>query len=162
MNLHDYLNAGPKTKDRKRVGRGLGSGVGKTCGRGTKGHGARQTFHGKLGFEGGQMPLFRRLPKRGFTNARYKVLYSVINVGDLAKSFQKDEEVSLEVLRERGLVKSGPDRLKILGNGDRDVALKIKAHAASEGAKKKIEAAGGTYEVAEKLGRAEKKAEPTQ
>lgn len=146
MNLADILNAGPKRKAKKRVGRGLGSGIGKTCGRGTKGHGARQTFHGKLAFEGGQMPLFRRLPKRGFSNARYKIEYSVINVGDLAKSFQADEEVSLEVLRERGLMKSGPARLKILGNGDISVALKVKCHGASASAAKKIEEAGGTLE----------------
>lgn len=146
MNLNDVLNAGPKRKPRKRVGRGIGSGTGKTCGRGTKGHGARQTFHGKQAHEGGQMPLFRRLPKRGFSNARYKIEYSVINVGDLSKFFQADEEVSLEVLRERGLMKSGPGRLKILGNGDLSVALKVKAHAASESATKKIEAAGGQLE----------------
>ena len=146
MNLEDVLNAGPKRKARKRVGRGLGSGTGKTCGRGTKGHGARQTFHGKLSHEGGQMPLFRRLPKRGFSNARYKIEYSVINVGELAKFFEANDEVSLEVLRERGLMKSGPMRLKILGNGELTVALKIKAHAASESATKKIEAAGGQME----------------
>jgi large subunit ribosomal protein L15 len=146
MNLEDVLNAGPKHRPRKRVGRGLGSGTGKTCGRGTKGHGARQTFHGKLSHEGGQMPLFRRLPKRGFSNARYKVEYSVINVGELAKFFQADDEVSLEILRERGLMKSGPGRLKILGNGELGVALMVKAHAASESAARKIEAAGGQVE----------------
>jgi large subunit ribosomal protein L15 len=147
MKMQDFLNAGPKFKKRKLVGRGLGTGLGKTAGRGTKGHGARPSFHGKLGHEGGQMPLFRRLPKRGFTNARFRIEYSVINVGDLAVAFEKGGEVSLEILRQRGLVKSGPDRLKILGNGDLGVALKIKADAASAGARAKVEAAGGTLEL---------------
>ncbi len=146
MNLEDVLNAGPKFRDRKRVGRGIGSGRGKTSTRGTKGHGARQTFHGKLGHEGGQMPLFRRVPKRGFTNARFKIDYSVINVGQLGRYFEAGDEVSLEVLRQRGLMKSGPGRLKILGEGDLSVALNVKAHKASKAAAQKIEAAGGSLE----------------
>ncbi len=147
MRLEDVMRAGPSHRKRKRVGRGVGSGNGKTSGRGTKGHGARQTFHGKLGHEGGQMPLFRRLPKRGFSNARYRVDYSVINVGELAVSFSAGEEVSLVVLRERALIKSGPDRLKILGGGELAVALKIKAHAASASAVAKVEGAGGSVEI---------------
>lgn len=148
MNLGDILNAGPPRKDRKRVGRGLGSGWGKTSTRGTKGHGARESFHGKLGFEGGQMPLFRRMPKRGFSNARYRVDYSVINVGQLAKFFESGGDVSLAILRERGLMKSGPARLKVLGEGDVSVALKVSAHAVSASARQKIEAAGGSVEQA--------------
>ncbi|MBI4881950.1 MAG: 50S ribosomal protein L15 [Planctomycetes bacterium] len=147
MRLEDVMKSGPPRKKRKRVGRGIGSGSGKTSGRGTKGHGARQTFHGKLGHEGGQMPLFRRLPKRGFSNARYRVDYSVINVGDLAASFSAGEEVSLLVLRERGLIRSGPPRLKVLGGGELAVALKIKASAASASAVAKVEAAGGAVEI---------------
>lgn len=146
MNLQEVLQTGPLFVERKRVGRGLGSGLGKTCGRGTKGHGARESFHGKLGFEGGQMPLYRRVPKRGFSNARYKVTYSVINVGDLSRHFQAGEQVSLAILRDRGLVKSGPPRLKVLGEGDIAVSLKIAAHAISAGARQKIEGAGGTVE----------------
>ncbi len=92
------------------------------------------------------MPLFRRLPKRGFSNARYKIEYSVINVGELATFFEADDEVSLEILRERGLMKSGPARLKVLGNGELSVALKVKAHGASASAVQKIEAAGGQLE----------------
>lgn len=148
MNLEEIQNAGPTRKNRRRVGRGIGSGWGKTCTRGTKGHGARESYHGKLSFEGGQMPLFRRMPKRGFTNARYRVDYSVINIRDLAKFFEAGSEVSLEVLRSRGLMKSGPARLKILGEGDLTIALNVKAHAASASAKQKIEAAGGSVELA--------------
>ena len=150
MKMHDILNAGPKRPNRKRVGRGTGSGRGKTCTRGQKGHGARQTFHGKMAHEGGTMPLFRRLPKRGFTNARFRVDYSVINVGDLAKACEAGDEVSLEVLRSKGLMKSGPARLKILGNGDIDFALNISAAAASASARQKIEAAGGKLEIVAK------------
>lgn len=147
MNLHDILESGPRRKKRRRVGRGIGSGWGKTATRGTKGHGARESYHGKVGFEGGQMPLYRRLPKRGFSNARFRVDYSVINVGDLARRFEGGGEVSLEILRSRGLMKSGPARLKVLGDGDLQVALQVKAHAVSAAARKKIEAAGGSVEL---------------
>lgn len=147
MNLEEIQNAGPPRKNRRRVGRGIGSGWGKTSTRGTKGHGARESFHGKVGFEGGQMPLFRRMPKRGFTNARYRVEYSVINVRELVKFFESGGEVSLDVLRARGLMKSGPARLKILGEGDVSVALTVKAHAVSASARQKIEAAGGSVEL---------------
>ncbi len=150
MKIHDVLDAGPKRPSRKRVGRGIGSGRGKTSTRGQKGHGARESFHGKLAHEGGTMPLFRRMPKRGFTNARFKVDYSVINVQTLAKFCQAGDEVSLEGLRARGLMKSGPDRLKVLGSGDIDVALTLKVAAISESARKKVEAAGGTVEIVAK------------
>ena len=145
MNLDDVLQS-DKYRKRKRVGRGIGSGDGKTCGRGTKGHGARESYHGKQAFEGGQMPLFRRLPKRGFTNARYRTDYSVINVGDLGKHFQAGDEITLETLRDRGLVKSGPPRLKVLAEGDVPFALSVKTHKISASAKAKIEAAGGSVE----------------
>lgn len=150
MNIHDVLNAGPARPNRKRVGRGIGSGQGKTSTRGTKGHGARQTFHGKLAHEGGTMPLFRRMPKRGFTNARFKVEYSVVNVGDLAKAFAAGDEISLQGMRSRGLMNSGPKRLKVLGTGEIDFALTLKVAAISESARKKIEAAGGTVEIVAK------------
>lgn len=150
MKIHDVLNAGPKRPARKRVGRGIGSGQGKTSTRGTKGHGARESFHGKLGHEGGTMPLFRRMPKRGFTNAKFRVDYSVVNVGELAKQFQAGDEVSLEGLRSHGHLKSGPSRLKVLGTGDIEIALNLKVAAISESARKKIEAAGGTVEIVAK------------
>jgi large subunit ribosomal protein L15 len=146
MKLNEVLNAGPKFTKLRRVGRGLGSGMGKTSTRGQKGHGARESFHGKVGFEGGQMPLFRRLPKRGFTNGPFKVTYAVINVGLLEAQFEAGEEVSLESLRARGLVKSGPPALKILGQGDLKKALTVKATAFSASAQQKIEAAGGKAE----------------
>ena len=147
MKIEDILSAGQTRKPRKRVGRGIGSGHGKTSGRGTKGHGARESFPGKLGHEGGQMPLFRRLPKRGFSNARFKVDYSVVNVADLESRFEAGDEVDLEILRRRGLLKSGPPRLKILGHGTLTKALTVRAHAASRSAREKIEQAGGTLEI---------------
>jgi large subunit ribosomal protein L15 len=147
MKPEDIYSAGPRHRDRMRVGRGLGSGKGQTSGRGIKGHGARESYHGKLGFEGGQMPLFRRMPKRGFTNARFRVEYSVINVGQLGRVCQAGDEVSLEVLRRRGLIKSGAPRLKILGTGELGLALKVSAHAVSKSARAKLEAAGGAVEL---------------
>ncbi len=146
MKLERVLSV-QKYKKRKRVGCGLGSGHGKTSTRGQKGSGARESWGGKLGFEGGQMPLFRRLPKRGFTNARFRVRYSTINVGALAKLFDKGGEVTLETIRAKGLVKGGEPRLKILGDGDVTVALMVKAHAFSASAKEKIEKAGGKAEL---------------
>jgi len=146
MKLNDVLNAGPKFTKLRRVGRGIGSGMGKTATRGQKGHGARQSFHGKVGFEGGQMPLFRRLPKRGFTNGPFKITYSVINVRTLDEQFEAGAEVTLASLRERGLIRSGPNVLKVLGQGEITKALTVKAEAFSGTAQQKIEAAGGKVE----------------
>ena len=128
-----------------RVGRGLGSGLGKTCGRGTKGHGSRSGSGGKLGFEGGQMPLYRRMPKKGFTNALFKTTYTTINVRDL-KVFAEGDQVDLAAVKEKNLVKRNAVNLKILGAGDLDTKLIVKANRFSETARQKIEAAGGTVE----------------
>jgi large subunit ribosomal protein L15 len=147
MKLDDVLNAGPKFTKLRRVGRGLGSGMGKTSTRGTKGAGARESTHGKVGFEGGQMPLFRRMPKRGFTNGRFRVEYAVINVGDLSTRFEDGAEVDLAALRAIGLLRSGPGRLKVLGNGALERKLTIKAESFSAAARSKIEAAGGKAEL---------------
>ena len=133
-------------RERKRLGRGIGSGLGKTAGRGQKGQLARSG--GKPGpyFEGGQMPLQRRLPKRGFNNARFAKVYSIVNVSDLAR-FEAGSVVTPEVLLESGLIRQIRDGVKILGDGELTTALTVQAHAFSKAAAEKIEAAGGKAEV---------------
>ncbi len=138
-----HKNSGHKKK--KRVGRGPGSGLGKTSGRGMKGYGSRSGSGGKLGFEGGQMPLYRRLPKRGFTNAPFKVVYSTVNVSGL-NSFEEGSVVDLDGIKKKGLVRKNARMLKVLGGGEIDKKLKVKAHKFSAAARKKIEAAGGEIE----------------
>jgi len=129
----------------KRKGRGIGSGLGKTAGRGHKGQKARSGGGVRPGFEGGQMPLIRRLPKRGFTNIFARV-YSVINVEDL-NCFDQDTVVTPEVLKEWGIVKKLNDGVKILGKGELTLKLTVKAHKFSKSAQLKIESAGGSTEV---------------
>ena len=128
-----------------RVGRGVGSGWGKTAGRGHKGQKSRAGGFHKVGFEGGQMPLYRRLPKRGFTNRNSKTIVG-INVSALER-FENDTVVTVETLIEAGIVKNPRDGVKILGNGELTKKLNVKVDAVSEGAKAKIEAVGGTCEV---------------
>ncbi len=132
-------------QERKRVGRGLGSGLGKTSGRGHKGQKARSGGSIRPGFEGGQMPLQRRLPKRGFTNVFRKV-YTVINLEDLAR-FAEGTEVTPRLLLDEGLLKEVRDGVKILGSGEVKVGLTVVAHAFSQSALAKITAAGGKAEV---------------
>jgi large subunit ribosomal protein L15 len=145
MKLHHLRPAPGAHKKARRVGRGHGSGRGKTSGRGTKGSGARTTV--PIWFEGGQMPLQRRLPKLGgFSNARFKVTYLPVNVESL-NSFGSGATVTPESLRSAGLVRKSRGQVKILGRGDVTVALTVKAHAFSETAKAKITAAGGTVQV---------------
>ena len=141
MRLHDLSPAKGSKGKRKRVGRGQGSGYGKTAGRGHKGQKSRSGYARRPGFEGGQMPLIRRVPKRGFTNI-FRTEYAVINVGELA---EQQGEVTPEALASAGLVRRGR-LLKVLGNGEIDRALTVKAHAFSGAARRKIEAAGGTCE----------------
>jgi len=136
--------AGAK-REATRVGRGPGSGLGKTCGRGMNGQGSRSGVGGRLYFEGGQMPLQRRVPKRGFTNVHADVVAS-INVGAL-DVFDDGTEVTAELLRDKRLVKGHFDRLKVLGNGELTKKLTVKAHGFSAGAVAKIEKAGGTTEI---------------
>jgi len=132
-----------------RIGRGVGSGIGKTSGRGQKGQKARSTgYNGKLWFEGGQTPLARRLPKRGFRNSQFADKVAEVNVGEL-DSFDAGATVDVELLRERGLIKGRPDRLKVLGVGDLTKKLTIRAHGFSKSAKEKIEKAGGSVIVIE-------------
>ena len=130
---------------KKRVGRGTGSGLGKTSTRGHKGQNARSGGGVRPGFEGGQTPLFKRLPKRGFTNVN-RLEYAVVNVNDL-NQFEAGSVVDLQALKQKGLVKKEYEGVKVLGNGELKVALNVKAKKFSETAKEKISAAGGSIEV---------------
>jgi large subunit ribosomal protein L15 len=131
------------SRKRKRVGRGPGSGHGKTATRGSKGAKSRSGFRFKRGFEGGQMPLHRRVPKRGFHNP-FRVEYAVVNLDTLSEVFDAGSSVSPDVLRERGLVRRARALVKVLGRGDITKALTVEAHKFSGSAKEKIAAAGGT------------------
>jgi large subunit ribosomal protein L15 len=132
-------------KARKRVGRGPGSGTGKTSGRGQKGQKARAASKKKPGFEGGQMPLQRRLPKRGFTPMNRND-YAIVNVSTL-NAFEAGTEVTPELLAESGMIRKASDKVKILGNGDLSVSVNLKAHKISQSAADKVNAAGGSFEV---------------
>lgn len=146
MKLHELSPVAGSTKERKRIGRGAGSGQGKTAGKGHKGQKARAGRGMRPGFEGGQMPLQRRLPKRGFNNIFRKEIVAV-NVSSLEAKFDNDAVVDVEALMNVGLVKNSFDGVKILGNGELTKKLTVKANAFSESAKQKIEAAGGIAEV---------------
>ena len=146
MKLYNIKPAEGATKTRKRIGRGIGSGTGKTSGKGHKGQNARSGGGVRPGFEGGQLPLYRRLPKRGFSNAMFKKVYAVINVSDL-NVFEDGTEVTPELLFEMGIIKKQLSGIKVLGNGELEKKLNVKAHKFSDVAKQKIEAAGGKAEV---------------
>ncbi|WP_199426843.1 50S ribosomal protein L15 [Thermaerobacillus caldiproteolyticus] len=145
MKLHELQPAPGSRKERNRVGRGIGSGNGKTSGRGHKGQNARSGGGVRLGFEGGQTPLFRRLPKRGFTNINRKE-YAIVNL-DALNRFEDGTEVTPELLLETGVVSKLKAGVKILGNGQIEKKLTVKAHKFSSAAKEAIEAAGGKTEV---------------
>ncbi|KOP66324.1 50S ribosomal protein L15 [Paenibacillus solani] len=145
MKLHELSPAPGSRKERKRVGRGTSSGTGKTSGRGHKGQNSRSGGGVRPGFEGGQNPLYRRLPKRGFTNPTRKE-YAIVNIEDL-NSFAAGTEVTPEVLVESGIVNNTKSGIKILGNGEVTVSLTVKANKFSQSAVEKIEAAGGKTEV---------------
>ncbi|AAM25417.1 large subunit ribosomal protein L15 [Caldanaerobacter subterraneus subsp. tengcongensis MB4] len=146
MRLHDLKPAEGSTKKKKRVGRGIGSGHGKTSGRGHKGQNARSGGGVRPGFEGGQMPLTRRIPKRGFTNI-FKKEYAIVNVGTLEERFEDGAEITPEVLIEKGIIKDVKDGVKILGDGELTKKLTVKAHKFSQSAVEKIQAVGGKAEV---------------
>jgi len=146
MKLHTMYPAEGATKVAKRKGQGVGTGNGKTAGRGHKGQNARSGGGVRPGFEGGQLPLFRRLPKRGFTNAMFKTTYATINLSDLNK-FEDGAVVTPELLKEMGLLKNQLDGVKVLGNGTLEKKLTVKAHNFSEKALKEIEKLGGKAEV---------------
>ncbi len=145
MRLHDLRPASGSTKNRKRVGRGTGSGLGTTAGRGMNGQNSRSGGGVRPGFEGGQMPLFRRLPKRGFTN-RNKKQWAIVNIEAL-NAFENETVITPELLIESGLVKKLNDGLKILGDGALEKKLTVKADKFTQSAISKIEAAGGKAEV---------------
>ena len=142
MNVHDVNRGVHKHRLKKRLGRGPGSGQGKTAGRGHKGQFSNPGYKALSIFEGGTMPLVRRIPKRGFTNIFAPVIASV-NVGDLEQLFQAGEEVTPEALRSKGLLKARYEQLKVLGDGELTKKLKVSAHRFSQSAKAKIEKAGG-------------------
>ena len=148
MSLHNLKPARGAVRDRKRVGRGPGSGLGKTSGRGEKGQKSRSGFGQRDGFEGGQMPLHRRVPKRGFTN-KWRKEYAAVNLEKLA-DFDAGTIVTPELLRKRGVIKSLRDGLKVLGDGELTQALTVRAHKFSASAQAKITAAGGKAEVIER------------
>jgi len=152
MSVIHTLKPNPGSRrPKKRVGRGMGSGTGKTAGRGHKGQRSRSGYKSKRGFEGGQMPLHRRLPKRGFTNAVFTKDHSIVNVGDLARLGNLDEggKVGAEQLVAAGIIrKPGKDGLRVLGGGAIDRPLHLVAQHFTRSAEEKIRAAGGTCEVA--------------
>ncbi len=146
MNLEDVKNGIRLGKRRKRVGRGHASGSGKTSGRGSKGLKARAGSSVGLTYEGGQMPLFMRIPKRGFNNARNQTEYAVVNLADL-EQFESGMTIGLTEIQSKGLVDNAMDGLKILGNGSVSKALKVRAQSFSKNAREAIEKAGGSCEI---------------
>ena len=146
MKLHELRPSEGAFKTSKRLGRGTGSGLGKTSGKGHKGQNARSGGGVRPGFEGGQIPLFRRLPKRGFSNAMFKVEYATINLSDLEK-FEDGAVVTPELLKEMGILKKQLAGVKVLGNGELTKKLTVKASKFSASAVEKIEATGGKAEV---------------
>ena len=146
MKLHELQPAVGSTKSPRRLGRGTGSGLGKTSGKGHKGAKARSGGGKRPGFEGGQMPLVRQLPKRGFTNIFAKE-YAVVNVGTLEERFEAGAEITAQLLAEKRIIRDAACAVKILGNGDLTKKFSVKAAKFTASAKEKIEAAGGTAEV---------------
>ena len=151
MKLNELSPSVPKKK-RKRVGRGNSSGWGKTAGKGSNGQNSRAGGGVKPYFEGGQMPIYRRVPKRGFSNTIFKKEYTVISLSFLNDNFEDGEEVSLETLFNKCLIKKGRDGVKILGNGELNKKLTVKVHKISKSAKAAVEAKGGTVELVEVKG----------
>lgn len=148
MNLHSLYPFPEERKTRKRVGRGSGSGLGCTAGKGNKGQNARAGGGVPAGFEGGQMPLQRRLPKRGFKNYPFRNRYCVVNLSVLAAAFEGKTDISLEDIYARGLADNGKP-VKILGDGEVTVALKVEAHKFSASAREKLQKAGGEAKALE-------------
>ncbi|MGC9373342.1 MAG: 50S ribosomal protein L15 [Thermovirgaceae bacterium] len=147
MELHELRPAQGSTKKRKRIGQGKGSGLGKTSGKGHKGQNARSGGGVKPGFEGGQMPLSRRIPKRGFNNARFAKKWQIVNLSSLESFFEAGSEIGPKELHKRGLIRTLREPVKILADGDLTKTLTVRAHAFSGQAAAKIKAAGGKTEV---------------
>lgn len=146
MKLNELYSVEGSVKNRKRLGRGQGSGTGKTSGKGEKGQNARSGGGVRPGFEGGQLPLFRRLAKRGFNNYNFRTVYSTVNVTDLNR-FEDGTVVDTKMLKEAGLINKELDGVKVLGNGELTKKITVKANAFSKTAKEKIENIGGKTEV---------------
>ncbi|HEX8336421.1 MAG TPA: 50S ribosomal protein L15 [Pyrinomonadaceae bacterium] len=146
MGLNNLKPAAGSTHKKKRVGRGPGSGLGKTAGRGNKGQKSRSGYSMKIGFEGGQMPLQRRLPKRGFTNI-FKKQWIEVTLATLEQSFEAGDSITPETMHERGVIAKGKRDIVVLGTGEISKALTVSAHRFTKGARAKIEAAGGTVNV---------------
>lgn len=154
--MSDYQLHAPEGANRKKriVGRGQGSGLGTTAGRGNKGQQSRSGGKTYPGFEGGQMPLYRRLPHRGFSNYPFRKEWQIVNIEDLVGKFQAGETVDAASLLLKGLIKKPEQLVKLLGNGSISIALNVSVDAVSAGAKAKIEAAGGTVETPTAMGSA--------
>lgn len=146
MKLEEILSAAGKYKRRKRIGRGIGSGMGKTSGRGHKGYGSRSGSKRRLGYEGGQNPALARIPKRGFNNANFRTEYQVVNVAALEANFEEGATVDAIAMKAASLIGDAGGRVKVLGNGDIAKKLTIVADKFSASAKEKIAAVGGTIE----------------
>ncbi len=146
MKLYE-LNSAPEAKSKKRVGRGPGSGMGKTSTRGQKGQKSRSGASIPAWFQGGQTPLYRRIPKRGFSNARFRTEFATINLSDLNKYFNDGDVVTPELLKEKGIIKQQLCGVKVLGNGELEKKITVKANRFSSSAVTKIESAGGKAEV---------------
>lgn len=146
LSLNNLQPAKGSTHKKKRLGRGPGTGLGKTAGRGNKGQKSRSGYSSKTGFEGGQMPLHRRLPKRGFTNI-FKKQWIEVSLEALERSFEANAEITPEVLHDRGVIKKAKHDIVVLGNGEISKALKISAHRFTKSAREKIEKAGGAVTV---------------
>jgi large subunit ribosomal protein L15 len=149
LSLNNLHPAKGSTHKKKRVGRGPGTGLGKTSGRGEKGQKSRSGYSSKIGFEGGQMPLHRRLPKRGFTNI-FKKQWIEVSLEALDRSFDADAEITPEVLHRRGIIKKAKHDIVVLGNGEVSKSLKVSAHRFTKSAREKIEKAGGIATVLDK------------
>jgi len=160
MDLKTVTSKGTKYQRRQRVGRGGGSGCGKTAGRGHKGYGQRSGSSTRPGFEGGQMPIFRRVPKRGFTNARFRQDFTIVNV-DRLNAFADGDTVDLAAIVGRGLVSKNTDLLKVLGQGELERRLTVRAQKVSKSAREKIEQAGGSVVLLDSRGGDLDAAEPT-
>jgi large subunit ribosomal protein L15 len=158
MDILTVCKKGQKYEARKRIGRGTGSGSGKTSGRGHKGWGARSGSSKRPGYEGGQMPIYRRVPKRGFTNARFRKDYTVINV-DSFDAFADGDTVDLQTVLDRGLVSMNTKLFKVLGNGTLERKLIVRAQKFTKSALEKITAAGGSVVLLDERGRPVESAE---
>src|ERR671916_715732 len=157
IGLNNLKPAAGSTHKKKRVGRGPGSGLGKTAGRGNKGQKSRSGYSGKVGFEGGQMPLQRRLPKRGFTNI-FRKQWTEVTLAALERAFADNDEVTPDVMHERGVIAKGKRDVVVLGTGEINKPLRVSAHRFTKSAREKIERAGGTATLIESRKKAEEPA----